>query len=183
MNRKISVHMKEKELVARYVAKTVKEGECVFIDGGTTMIPLVAELVKKNVHIVTYNTLILEKLANPAAKIFMIGGEYSPYFNMNVGAMAQDMLRQFHFDKSFISCVAANLEQKAAYMAETESLIMKKIAMEQSDNNYLLIDAHKFEANGFLKLCDFSKFDKIYCNEFQTDTALPDNITMVKADI
>ena len=76
MNRKISVHMKEKELVARYVAKTVKEGECVFIDGGTTMIPLVAELVKKNVHIVTYNTLILEKLATPAAKIFMIGGGY-----------------------------------------------------------------------------------------------------------
>lgn len=182
MSRKISVHMKEKELVARYVAKTVQEGECVFIDGGTTMIPLAAELVKKNIHIVTYNTLILEKLLNPVAKIFMIGGEYSSSYNMNVGAIAQDMLRQFHFDRSFISCVSANLEQKAAYMADTESLGMKRLAMEQSDHNYLLVDSYKFATNGFLKLCDFSRFDRIYCNEFDTDQTLPENIELIREE-
>ena len=179
MSKKMPLDIHEKERIAEYAAQLAEDGSCVFIDGGTTMVPLVSLLSKRRLTIVTYNTLVLKRLVNPAAEIIIIGGKYLSYYNMNVGSIAQDMLKLFSFDVAFLGCSGINLKQNTVYMAETESLHMKRIALEASTKSFLLADSSKFQKRGFYKLCDFSKFESIICNSFEANEAMPENLIMV----
>ncbi|HML46200.1 MAG TPA: DeoR/GlpR family DNA-binding transcription regulator [Clostridia bacterium] len=173
---KLPQDMDKKEAVAAFAASMVEEGESVFIDGGTTMVPLAALLMKKRIRIITYNTLLLPKAAHPSAQIIIIGGEYLPYYNMNLGPLAQDMLKQFYFDRAFIGCSGIDLAQRKVYLTEPGSLSMKRIAMENAKKNYLLVDASKFSKRGFLQLCDLDRFDAVLADSFNQEGPMPENI-------
>ena len=164
MRKKIMLNLKEKEEIAEKAACLVTLGDCVFIDGGTTMLPLAALLGKMPITIVTYNTLLLDKFSNAKAEIIVVGGKYIPSYNMNVGHIAQDMLKQFAFDIAFLGCSGVSLAERAVYTAEMESMAMKRIAMENAQNSHLLIDMSKLSKRGYFKLADFTDFRSIICN-------------------
>lgn len=88
--------------------------------------PLISYLASKKIKIVTYNHLIIDKVKNPVAEIFVVGCVYLPYYSMSVGAIAQEVLKQFYFEHAFIGCSSVDLEEQVAYTTEMESLIMKK---------------------------------------------------------
>jgi len=131
-----NVNMDKKSQVAKYASQYVKDGECVFIDGGTTLVPLINYLACRKVKIVTYNQLIINKIQNPKSEIFIVGGIYLPHYSMCVGPIAQDVLKHFHFDHAFIGCSGINLIENIAYTTEIESLTMKNIAMANAKHNY-----------------------------------------------
>lgn len=179
MNKKMLLNIHEKEIVGKYAAGLVKDGDCVFVDGGTSMLPLFQALSRRPVMIVTYNTIALKKIVNPLAEMVIIGGKYLAHYDMNIGPLAQDMLRRFSFDIAFLGCSGVHLSSRAAYTAEMESHAMKRIAMEASLKSYLLMDESKFTKRGFFKLADFSEFEAVISNAFETEEILPDNIIMV----
>lgn len=177
MHQKRSVHAGEKEIVAQYAAALVQDGESVFLDGGTTIVPLAALLLKRRVNIITYNTLFLTLNANPLAQIFLVGGEFLPYYGMNVGLMAQDVLRQLYFDKAFFGCAGMDLEQRAVCSTEMQSLAMKRIALEQTDHRFLLMDSSKFSSKGLMRVCEISRFDAVICDRYTGAPELrPENL-------
>ncbi|MCL2588662.1 MAG: DeoR/GlpR family DNA-binding transcription regulator, partial [Oscillospiraceae bacterium] len=71
---KLPQHTAEKEKAAQYAAALVQDGENIFLDGGTSLIPLASILCKRRIRIVTHNTLILQQVSNPVAEIILIGG-------------------------------------------------------------------------------------------------------------
>lgn len=174
-----NVNMDKKDQVAKYASQYVKDGECVFIDGGTTLVPLINYLACKKVKIVTYNHLIINKINNPIAEIFIVGGVYLPYYSMSVGPIAQDVLKHFHFDHAFIGCSGIDLSKNFAYTTEIESLTMKNIAMENANHSYLLIDSTKFEARGFYKFKTLDSFDYVISNNFSNENNIPENFILV----
>ena len=179
MRKKIMLNLPEKETIGAYAKTLVKEGDCVFLDGGTTMIPLAKMLSKMPITIVTYNILALNKLLNATAEVIIIGGKYIPSYNMNVGPIAQEMLKQFAFDIAFIGCSGVNLPQKTIYSAEMESLTMKRIAMDNALKSYLLVDCTKFSKRGFFKLSEFSEYEAVICNAFDRPQEMPENMVIV----
>ena len=180
MAKKLPANMAEKQRLALYAASLVRDGDCVFIDGGTTVLPLAVLLCGMAVTIVTYNTMLLPRVVKPAAKVILIGGEYLPHYSMNVGAMAQEMLRQFYFDRAFFSCAGIDSAQELIYTTEHESMEMKRIAMGNATNRYLLIDHSKFQKRGFLRMCDASSFTAIISDNVPDAAALLPNIVNLK---
>lgn len=174
-----NINMDKKNQVAKYASQYVKDGDCVFIDGGTTLVPLIDYLACKKIKIVTYNHLIISKIKNPIAEIFIVGGVYLPYYSMSVGPIAQDVLMHFHFDHAFIGCAGIDLSENIAYTTEIESLTMKNIAMKNTKHSYLLIDSTKFEARGFYKFNSLDSFDYVICNNFSNDDNFPKNFILV----
>ena len=71
-----------------------------------------------------------------------------------------------------------------SYTTETETMMVKEKAMEQSMNNYLLIDSSKLSVKGFYNFSKLSSFDAIICNEFEgmENVELPDNFIIVPTD-
>lgn len=166
MQKRTAIHAKEKAAIAQYASSLVQEGESVFLDGGTTMVPLAAILLKRNVNIITYNTMLLSLSTNPVAHIFLVGGEFVPYYRMNVGLMAQDQLRQLYFNKAFFGCVGIDLAQQTVCSTEMQSISMKRIALQQAEHSYLLLDSSKFGSKGLMRVCETSQFEAVICDRY-----------------
>ncbi len=183
MRQKHNLNAEAKRLVAARAAEFVKDGECVFIDGGTSLAPLIRLLSKRQVRIVTNNHLILREIINPEATIITIGGIYLPHFHMTVGALAEGMLSNFHFDHAFIGCSGVDIEKGMSYTSEIDTINIKRIAAEYAERKYLLIDASKLHFKAFCKCIPLDEFDLVLCNAIDEKVRLPENFLIVNENI
>lgn len=182
MERKGAINNAAKAKVAEYAASLVKNGDCVFIDAGTSAAHMVEYLAKKRINIVTYNELVVKKLAKPIlADIYMVGGKYVPGFSMFVGTVAQDALREYHFDHAFMGCTSVDVKDRTSYATDADSLAMKKIAMENAAHRYLLLDVSKLERRSFLRFASTNDFDLVICDQDGTvdAKAFPENFRFI----
>ena len=71
---KLTEHMEEKNVIAKAAASLIQDGQCIFLDGGTSVAQLIDFIQDKRIKIVTPNLLIPRKLYNMDMDIFLIGG-------------------------------------------------------------------------------------------------------------
>lgn len=178
---KVMFHAKEKEIVSRYAASLIHDGDCVFIDAGTTTLALAQMLAQMPITLVTNNNLVAQELKKCVADVFIIGGKLSTDFSMNVGAFTLEQLKSFHFDYSFLGCSGINIETGRIFTSELESYTIKNFLIENSNETILLIDDSKLEQTSFVNFANVSRMTKIICNKSpKLDVlALPDNLIVV----
>ncbi len=177
---KTNVNLAEKQLVGAYAASLVQEGQCVYLDDGTSILPLAEILMHKKVHIVTNSTLLLQKAQRAEADIFLVGGRYQPYYELVVGPIALEILDKFHFDHAFIGCFGISLEKQVAYTMETDTMSMKTLAIKNARQKHLLMDSSKLTKAGFYTVANLSDFDTVICNRpAELPEELPPNFILV----
>lgn len=177
---RMNINFDAKAKLCREASTLVNDGECIFLDGGTSLVPMIDYLASRPIKIVTHNHLIVQRLKNPIAQIIVIGGNYNAKYRMSEGPSAENSLRVYNFDKAFIGCAGINLVSQHTFTAEMGTREIKKIAMENSNHNYLLVDETKIGVKGFCKFVETAQFEKIYCNYFETEEKIPDNFILVK---
>lgn len=175
---KTTLNAEEKRKAARYAAALVQDGDCIFVDCGTTLAAMGEFLADKNIKIVTNNDLLLRKIRSPRAEFIVTGGRYLAPYNMFAGPLTQDYLRQFHFSCAFIGCTGIDLEQEIAYDTEMESVLIKHIAIQNSERCQLLIDQSKLQKKGFLKVTELSWFESVICGCREPE-GLPDSPLLI----
>lgn len=169
-----------KSRICKRASELVQDGECIFLDGGTSIVPMIDYLINRPIKIVTHNHLIVQKIKNPVAEIIVIGGDYNSRYSMSCGPIAQNTLELYNFDRAFIGCVGLDLIEKKVYTAEMETREIKKIAMNNSIHNYLIIDDSKLFIKGFCIIDTIEKFEAIFCNKSKTiPEYLTDNMILV----
>lgn len=179
MQDRFLINYDSKIKVAKEAAKTVQDGECIFLDGGTSLVPLMEVLQDRPIRIVTHNHLLISKLHQPKAQVVVIGGDYISKYAMSAGAMAQEQLRQFQFDRAFIGCAGIDLEENMSYTAEMETRQLKRIAMHNSRHNYLLIDESKCDTKGFCTFASLDAFEHVYCGHIAKEEVYPNQFIFV----
>ena len=179
MRTKKSLNYDAKLRVARAASESIQDGECIFIDGGTSTALLAKFVEKRNIVIVTHSELFVRSLNNPTARIYLVGGQYLPHFEMNVGELATQMISHFHFDRAFVGCSSADLSEDIAYTNELDTLAIKTFAIENSDRAYLLVDSSKLNKKGFCRLGALSSFEKVYCNKCAELSNAPNNFEVL----
>lgn len=175
-----------KERIAKAAADMIQDGDTVIISAGTTtaMIPRFL-LGRRDVHIVTNNTLLLNFARNnPQLHITLIGGEFRASEEGMVGPMALTALDQFHVSKAFIGIDGASPKQGfTAYFLES-AVLVRKMA-EQADQAIAIGDSSKFGKHGFARILPFEGVDVLV-----TDTGLEERfedelseagVTVIKA--
>lgn len=166
MKRKGTVNTPAKINVAAAAAELIQEGDCVFIDAGTSTAQMIDHLTNLRITIVTYNELVVKRLTKPiVASIYMIGGKYVPGFSIFTGAVAQEQLRQYHFDKAFLGCTSVEVQEHMSYVTDPDSLEMKRIAMQNAAHSFLLIDTTKLQRRSFLCFAATDEFDAVLCDQ------------------
>ena len=179
MKERFRIHYEEKRKVCAKASELVKDGECIFLDGGTSIVPMIDQLQKRNIRIVTHNHLIVSKLKNPQAQVIVVGGDYISKYAMSAGPLAINTLRQFQFDRCFIGCAGIDIEQNCSYTAEVQTRELKNIAMQNSKYSYLLIDSSKIGIRGFCKFQTLDAFQTVYCDKPEKSREFPDNFEIV----
>lgn len=175
MSERYDIHKDEKEMVAKQASNEIHDGDCIFLDGGTSIVPMVKYIKDKKIIIVTHSSLIVDELQKDSnVELFIIGGKYLPAYNMSVGPLAISNIEKFNFDHAFISCAGIDLERKLLYTVEMETMEVKQKAMHVSTKTHLLIDSSKLDVKSFCSFIHTDDFDSIYCDE---------NDSIVKEDI
>lgn len=177
---RMNINYDAKANICKKASELVQDGECIFLDGGTSLVPMIDFLANRPVKIVTHNHMIVQRLNKPVAQIIVIGGDYNVKYKMSEGPSAENALRVYNFDKAFIGCAGLDLTSQQTYTAEMGTREIKKIAMNNSNHNYLLIDDSKLSVKGFCKFTKTAAFDKIFCNQFESEEELPENFILVK---
>jgi len=160
-----------KEKIARHAADMIEEGDTVMITAGTTTALIAKYLLgKRDVHIVTNNTLLLTYArTNPHVHLTLIGGEFRPSEEGMVGPMALATLDQFHVSKAFIGIDGASAKQGfTAYYLESAELVRKMA--EQADQVIAIGHSSKFGKHGFARILPFNGVDTLV-----TDNQLTEN--------
>lgn len=151
----------DKEAAAQKAASYIREGDCVFLDGGTSIVPVFEKIKNKKIKIVTHSQLLARLAGECEAEITLLGGTYLPRYEMSVGPVTLANLELFCFDYAVIGCAGLDLESGAVFTAELETAAVKTKAMELSVRTLLLADAQKLHVRGFCKVMEVDEFDAV----------------------
>ena len=98
--RKIIQNIQIKQQIAKYAASVIEQGDCIYLDGSTTfeMIPF---LINKDVTVITNGLMHIEALVENNIRAYLLGGMMKSRTKALIGAMAQESMQKYRFDKCF----------------------------------------------------------------------------------
>ncbi len=162
VEKKSILYVEEKEMIARYAACLVEDGDLVFIDAGTTTEKMIANLPKKNITFVTNGFVNAKKLSQLGFKVLIPGGEIKNTTEAIVGAECVLSLQQYNFNKCFIGTNGVSRSGGLSTPDKNEAIV-KSTAIKNSREVYILADHSKF---GKISGARFASLD---CGEIITD--------------
>lgn len=178
---KHNINHDEKVLVARAAAEEVQDGECIFLDMGTSIAPMAPILLAKPIRIVTCNTVVLQQVTSLSkAEVFSLGGRVVPHDQMIVGPMTESNLEQFGFNRAFIGCMGLNIGSNIVYATDMECVRLKNVAMKNAQHSYLLADQTKLSKVGLFRFAGLDAFEKVYIDGVKPKGDVPRNMVFVE---
>ncbi|HJV44314.1 MAG TPA: DeoR/GlpR family DNA-binding transcription regulator [Bacillota bacterium] len=146
-------HEKEKLAIARYAAGLVKDKDSIYLDAGTTTFHMIEHLIGKNIVVVTNGVNIAVELKKHDIKTIVLGGELKAATLAVVGRSTISTISQYRFDKCFLGINGIDREHGLTTPDPDEAYI-KQLALQLSDQRYILCDSHKFSKVTFAKVSD-----------------------------
>lgn len=164
INEKTMMNIEGKRKACELAANEVTDGDCVYIDGGSTMVFLVPYLKNKRIHIVTPNLRFIRNLGQSQCSVQIIGGTYEPFFDMAVGSKANQTTAEFRYDVAFFGAGGIDPLTKEVYSATIETSTNKLAAMKSALRNFMIVDVSKFTQRGFCYCCASTEFNAIFAD-------------------
>jgi DeoR/GlpR family transcriptional regulator of sugar metabolism len=180
-------NIKAKKAIAEKAASLVKDGEIIFIDGGTTTLEMIPHLAERKIKIITNSILIAQRVdllsSNFVSEVFLTGGLLYPASGLVVGPQALECIQDFNADWTFLSVggiAGAGATNSNVLVVETE-----KAMIRQSEKTAILADSSKFGKKDLVKICDLGEVDFLITESGTESDRLPDfqqdNITLMTA--
>ncbi|UEX89790.1 DeoR/GlpR family DNA-binding transcription regulator [Staphylococcus ratti] len=144
-------HMDEKIQIAQQAAQLVKDGDCIYIDAGSTTLEMIAHIKAQNVTAVTNGLPHVDALIKRSIRTIVIGGSIKTTTLAVIGSRAADSLKHYSFNKVFLGINGIDCEAGLTTPDEQEAF-MKESAMHQGLQTYILADASKFHQSYFARL-------------------------------
>lgn len=161
-----------KQEIARAAAAHISNGDTIMIAAGTTT-ALIPRFLrgKRQIHIVTNNTLILPYIrTNPQLIVTIVGGSFRPAEESLTGPLTMEAVERFRVQKAFIGVDGADpLQGVFANSVESGDFVRQMSA--HATQTIVLADAAKFQTPGFVRILPFNQIDRLI-----TDDALPADI-------
>jgi DeoR family fructose operon transcriptional repressor len=166
----------EKKRIAELAASFIEEGDCIFLDAGTTTVEMVTFLKEKDITVVTNGLTNIALLADLDIKTHIIGGFVKSGTRAFVGRNAIRSLETFRFDKAFLG-VNGLTEMDGCTTPDPEEAFIKEYAIARSRQSFILADYSKFGEVSFSKFADLkevtivtSNLEEETYNKFRTMT-------------
>ncbi|MCI5839528.1 MAG: DeoR/GlpR family DNA-binding transcription regulator [Peptoniphilaceae bacterium] len=166
-------NMDKKNYIAKIAAKKFLQNDIsIFLDSSSTINSLAPFICNYSQIVVITNAISVatELNDNDNIRVLLSGGRLKQRSDSILGSQAEEFLREYHVDISFISCKFLDFEY--VYEADEEQAMIKKIMLKNSNKRILLADSSKFENNSFISTCRVIDFDCIVTDKKPSDTFL-----------
>ncbi len=176
INEKTMMHTEGKRKACELASEIVRDGDCIYIDGGSTMSFLIPYLKNKKIHIVTPNIRFVRNLGHSQCSVQIIGGTYEPFFDMSIGSKATQATSEFRYDLAFFGAGGVDPLTKEVYSATIETVVNKVAAMKNSLRNFLIVDSSKFSQRAFCYCCSTDDFEAVFTDLLPQGEHAMDNL-------
>lgn len=153
---KAKKHQEEKRKIAEYAASLISKEDIVYLDAGTTTEAMLDFLKESDVIYVTNGITHARKLMNAGFKVHLIGGEIKAVTEAVVGEEALEQLDKYNFTKGFFGTNGVD-EDRGFTTPDMKEAAIKKKAMSQCQQRYILTDESKFDQISAFKFADINK--------------------------
>jgi DeoR family glycerol-3-phosphate regulon repressor len=161
-----------KKAIAQLVAATIRDGESVMLDTGTTTSYLARELLgHRRLTVVTNSSDIARTLATVNGnKVYMAGGELRSDSGAAFGVSAIEFVSRFSVNHAIISIGAVDA-QMGLMDYDLEEAEFARMVLSRATRTLVVTDHTKFGRQGLVQVCGFSGF-----GEMTTDRMPPREI-------
>ncbi len=157
---KVALRMDEKKRIALQAAEEIQDGDAIFLDSGTTTYQIAMCLAdKKELTVITYDMSIATVLNNhPSMQVILTGGMVRQGYNVLVGSITENFIRNMMVDKVFLSADAIHTAFGISNANYVESGI-KALLVKAGKKVILVADHTKFDKIAVSKFCNLSEID------------------------
>ena len=167
MTEKSSKNLQAKREISQYAGSLVEEGDCIYLDAGSTIFEMIPFL-PSSIVVVTNGLMHANELLDRNIKTFLLGGYIKPTTKAMVGRGALESLEQYRFDKCFMG--VNGIHTQLGYTTpDQEEAMIKQQAINLSREAYVLADESKFSEIAFAKIADLHDAT-ILTNELDFET-------------
>lgn len=178
---KEDTYKEAKQMICAQALQVIHDGDCIFIDSGTTPLGLLEGLRHKDVELVTSNTYLLQKLPlDFKGQIYLLGGEFSKKYDTSYGSMTLDLIEHFHFDACFMTANGVDLDSREVMVFDPNVGGIKKAVLKRSERAYLMIDASKLYTKAFCTWAHLDQFTSVFMDSFPLKEDRPNNFIVSK---
>jgi len=155
----------EKRAVARHAAGTVRDGDTVLLDIGTTIMELARLLHGREITVATSSLAVYEELRDdPAVDLILLGGRLRRNYRSLVGHLTEASLHRLYVDRLFLG--ASGLLEDGRVLDTTEVEVPVKRAMLASARQVVLLaTAKKFPGTGTARICAARDIDALVTSQ------------------
>jgi DeoR family transcriptional regulator, fructose operon transcriptional repressor len=168
-------NVEEKARIGAHAVSMVKDGDIVFLSGGTSVLQFAIKLAEKisqgalqNVQIMTNSIANVEFLAK-VTRVVLTGGEYRPERYDVAGNLTEKNISHSRFDKAFVGVDGIDIEDGLMAL-DIDTANSDRMIAERAEVVYILADSQKFLKKAFIS------YQNIQPNFIViTDDKLPEN--------
>lgn len=145
-----------KRAIARAVAATIRDGEAVMLDTGTTTSYLARELTqRRRLTVVTNSSDIARTLATVNGnRVYMAGGELRPDSGAAFGKSALDFIARFTVTHAVIS--AGAVDTSGIMDFDLDEAEFARMVLSRGERRLVVTDATKFGRSGLISVAGFA---------------------------
>lgn len=151
----------QKQRIASLAETLIEDKDIIFVDSGTTTMHLINHLDhQKRVTVVTANLHVIERAyANENIELIVLPGTLNRRTNSASDLSTLEYLTRYRYNKAFMGASGVSEDGRLNVSTYIEYEI-KKTALQQSRESYLLADSAKFGSTGLMAygtLADMTK--------------------------
>lgn len=161
MEERMIDHLGEKEQIARKCCEFIEDGDCIYIDSGSTTYQI-AKYIKhrKKLTVITGSIPVIQELINSEVELIIIGGKIR---KEEQSVVAYDYIFNFHelnVRRAFICCSGITVERGISDYNLEEAITRKKM-IELSKEVYIAADSSKFGKDVMVSIAPLEQIDAI----------------------
>ncbi|KAB2333077.1 DeoR/GlpR transcriptional regulator [Cytobacillus depressus] len=153
--------LSEKEAIARTCSELINDGDCIYLDSGSTTYQIAKYIQnKRNLTVVTNSIPVINELMNSDIELVIIGGKVR---KKEQSVVTYEYLFNFHelnIVKSFI-CASGITVEKGISDYNLEEAITRKKMIELSKSAFVAADSTKFGKDVTIAIAPLDKIDGI----------------------
>ncbi|WP_252502172.1 DeoR/GlpR family DNA-binding transcription regulator [Sporosarcina sp. Marseille-Q4943] len=160
--------LEEKEMIAQKCSEYIHDGDCIYLDSGSTTYQI-AKLIKnkKNLTVITNSIPVVNELLTSDIELIIIGGKVR---KEEKSVTSYDFLFNFHelnILKAFICASGITVENGISDYNLEEAITRKKM-IELSKEVFVAADSTKFGKNVTIGIAPLDKIDYIITDQHVT---------------
>ena len=148
---RLDKYVEEKTCIARKAIELIKPGAMIFLGISTSNIELAKLIYQRNLNITVVTNsvdILLIFSAECDTNLIFIGGGFNKTKDGFVGAITNEILKDYQFDISFIGVVGIDLKHNQLTTYDVNDGMTKRLVISRSKKCYVVVEGAKFEQDG-----------------------------------